>query len=142
MLCYLITLCMSANSGRGTRGTCQRVTFDMCPAKEALFPNILGHEQASEAMLEISQFQPLIQIKCSPQLAPFLCGLYFPQCKDSIVPPCRSLCQGALRGCLPILEKFGYQWPLHLSCEQFPETGNCFLGGFSTSLKIMHRIKA
>ena len=128
----LVSLEISANTvgSQSTGGSCSRFEEpSFCTElgyNMASFPNRLGHQYVIDASLVLNQYFPLIQVKCSPQIAPFLCGLYLPRCNNT-APPCRSLCLQARRGCRPILEKFGFAWPEPLNCDKFPESGNCYL---------------
>ncbi|GFR94274.1 frizzled-8 [Elysia marginata] len=109
---------------------CERLTYESCTKfgyNTTKLPNLLGHNTTDAAWENFYRFSPLIQLKCSPQLEPFLCGLYFPQCHETeVVSPCRSLCLQAKDGCEPILQQYGIGWPDFVRCEQFPEEGNCF----------------
>ena len=89
------------------------------------FPNFFHHTTQAEASLEVHQFSPLVQVNCSPDLAFFLCSLYAPICSnlDKPPPPCRELCVRVRTGCLPLLLKFGFNWPEKMKCETFPSRG-------------------
>ena len=93
-------------------------------------PNSLGHNTVAHAALEVTQFYPLVRVNCNPQLQPFLCSLYFPQCQETeLVLPCRSLCEQARSGCDSLMVMYDFKWPETLGCEKLPETGNCFYPG-------------
>ncbi|XP_042371866.1 frizzled-7-A-like, partial [Plectropomus leopardus] len=55
----------------------------------------------------------------------FLCSMYAPVCTvlEQAIPPCRSLCERARQGCEALMNKFGFQWPERLRCENFPVHG-------------------
>ncbi|XP_023144140.2 uncharacterized protein LOC111580566 isoform X2 [Amphiprion ocellaris] len=103
--------------------TCQPITVPLCRDliyTETLLPNILGHTTQEDAGLAINQFQPLVQVGCSPQLKPFLCSVYTPKCVlGKAQRPCRTLCEQARSGCESLLNKYGFQWPDHLKCDTF-----------------------
>ncbi|RWS19523.1 frizzled-7-like protein [Leptotrombidium deliense] len=108
---------------------CEALTIPMCKGlkyNQTIFPNLLNHTNQDYAALEIHQFWPLIEIKCSPHLKLFICSVYAPICTPSItvIPPCRSLCQSAKNGCENITKQYGYVWPTRLSCELFPQKNN------------------
>ena len=87
------------------------------------FPNYFNHTLQEEAALEVHQFWPLVEINCADDLKLFLCSLYAPPCvhaNDSL-PPCRSLCRNSKRGCEPLMNQYGFEWPKRMACEQFPE---------------------
>lgn len=70
------------------------------------FPNEMNHETQEEAGLEVHQFWPLVEIKCSPDLKFFLCSMYTPICIEDYpkpLPVCRSVCERAREGCAPIM---------------------------------------
>lgn len=73
------------------------------------------------------QFFPLVKVKCSQQLKFFLCTMYVPVCTvlPKAIPPCRSLCVQARTGCETLMNKFGFEWPPSLNCDQFPRNGLC-----------------
>lgn len=53
--------------------------------------------------------------------------MYVPVCTvlPEAIPPCRSLCIEARTGCETLMNKFGFEWPSSLDCEQFPVSGLC-----------------
>ncbi|CAG01343.1 unnamed protein product, partial [Tetraodon nigroviridis] len=110
------------------RGSCQPISIPLCTHiayNQTIMPNLLGHRGQDEAGLEVHQFYPLVEVRCSSELRFFLCSLYAPVCTllDRAIPPCRSLCQRARRGCEALMNSFGFQWPEKLRCQNFPEDG-------------------
>ena len=114
------------------QGTCQPLTISLCQGlqlyNDTIFPNILNHSSQIEAAMELNQFTPLVKMGCSRDLAHFLCSVYAPYCLVSKnlatpVPPCRSLCNSAKRGCKEVLKRFGFSWPKSLKCRRFPKLG-------------------
>ncbi|XP_061675598.1 atrial natriuretic peptide-converting enzyme-like [Syngnathoides biaculeatus] len=110
-------------SSPGADPVCQTITARLCkdqPYTETFMPNSLGHVSQDEAGLEIHQFYPLVKVECSPQLKPFLCSVYFPNCRAGTVGrPCRTQCEQARAGCESLMNKFGFTWPENLNCENF-----------------------
>ncbi|XP_012694181.1 frizzled-1 [Clupea harengus] len=109
-------------------GFCQPISIPLCTDiayNETIMPNLLGHTNQEDAGLEVHQFYPLVKVQCSPDLKFFLCSMYAPVCTvlDQALPPCRSLCDRARQGCEALMNKFGFQWPDSLACEQFPVHG-------------------
>ena len=39
------------------------------------------------------------------------------------LPACRSVCERAKLGCLPVMQKYGFEWPKRMSCSKLPEYG-------------------
>jgi len=115
---------------------CEAITAPLCqnlPYNDTRLPNNLGHQTQSEAAVEMHQFSQLIKVQCSFHLRLFLCSIYVPVCTvltDNLIPPCRSLCENARRGCDTLLNRFGFQWPENLDCSRFPVNGLC-IGGTS-----------
>ncbi|XP_070692085.1 atrial natriuretic peptide-converting enzyme-like [Pempheris klunzingeri] len=103
--------------------TCQTITNPLCkdlPYTQTVLPNILGHKTQEDVGLEVHQFAPLIKVECSPQLKPFLCSVYTPECVSGKPrPPCKRLCEQARSGCESLMNRFGFQWPEALKCEVF-----------------------
>lgn len=89
-------------------------------------PNLVGHTNQEDAGLEVHQFYPLVKVQCSPELKFFLCSMYAPVCTvlEKAIPPCRSICERAKHGCEALMNKFGFQWPERLRCENFPVLGD------------------
>jgi len=88
------------------------------------FPNEMNHETQEEAGLEVHQFWPLVEIKCSPDLKFFLCSMYAPICIEDYLKPlpvCRSVCERAREGCEPIMEQYSFKWPERMNCESLPK---------------------
>ena len=96
------------------------------------FPNFFNHETQDEAVLEVQQFYPLVQVNCSSYLTLFLCSLYAPICTElfASLPPCQELCTQVRDGCRPLMLKFGFKWPKTFLCDKFPkfEEGGICIG--------------
>ena len=113
-----------------THGKCEKITVPLCKDIQynlTIMPNLLNHQEQDSAGLEVHQFFPLVKVKCSRQLKFFLCSMYVPVCTvlDKAIPPCRHMCHEARTGCEGLMNKFGFEWPESLKCENFPETGLC-----------------
>ncbi|XP_068212348.1 LOW QUALITY PROTEIN: secreted frizzled-related protein 3-like [Palaemon carinicauda] len=54
----------------------------------------------------------------------FLCSMYAPICTveflSEAIPPCRSVCEAARKGCEPLLARFNIPWPSNLECSSLP----------------------
>ncbi|CAL8302910.1 unnamed protein product [Merluccius merluccius] len=110
-------------------GFCQPISIPLCTDiayNETIMPNLVGHYNQEDAGLEVHQFYPLVKVQCSPELKFFLCSMYAPVCTvlERAIPPCRSICERARLGCEALMNKFGFQWPERLRCENFPVHGN------------------
>ncbi|XP_078383285.1 uncharacterized protein LOC144665877 [Oculina patagonica] len=71
-------------------GKCQVMSVPLCknvPYNKTVFPNFFRHETQNEASLEVHRWWPLVDRKCSPDLALFLCSLYAPLCTTLDTPP-------------------------------------------------------
>ncbi|OQR67726.1 frizzled-1-like [Tropilaelaps mercedesae] len=106
-------------------GRCELITIPLCKDIKynmTIFPNLLNHQKQDDAATDAHPFVHLIKAKCSPDLQFFLCTVYAPVCTvlPHPIPPCRPLCERARRNCAPLMEKFGYNWPDNLGCEQYP----------------------
>uniref|UniRef100_A0A8C1T7G1 FZ domain-containing protein n=1 Tax=Cyprinus carpio TaxID=7962 RepID=A0A8C1T7G1_CYPCA len=106
-------------------GFCQPISIPLCTDiayNQTIMPNLLGHTNQEDAGLEVHQFYPLVKVQCSMDLKFFLCSMYAPVCTvlEQAIPPCRSLCERARQGCEALMNKFGFQWPERLRCENFP----------------------
>lgn len=115
---------------RESKSRCEEITTPMCRGigyNQTSYPNEMNHETQEEAALEVHQFWPLVEIKCSPDLKFFLCSMYTPICLDDYhksLPVCRSVCERARTGCAPIMLQYSFQWPERMACENFPLNGN------------------
>lgn len=80
--------------------TCQRIeATSVCgdmPYNFTTMPNLVGHQDISEATGSLNSFKQLIQHGCSSFTKFFLCSVYFPMCTRIpptetiiVVPPCR-----------------------------------------------------
>lgn len=118
---------------RAEGGQCEEIQIPMCSDIGYNFtrlPNEFNHESQDEAGLEVHQFWPLVKIECSPDLRFFLCSMYTPICLDSYsrpLPACKSVCERAKLGCLPVMQKYGFEWPKRMSCSKLPEYGGAEL---------------
>ncbi|XP_030321603.1 LOW QUALITY PROTEIN: frizzled-2 [Calypte anna] len=109
-------------------GFCQPISIPLCTDiayNQTIMPNLLGHTNQEDAGLEVHQFYPLVKVQCSLELKFFLCSMYAPVCTvlEQAIPPCRSICERARQGCEALMNKFGFQWPERLRCENFPRHG-------------------
>ena len=108
-----------------SKNYCEAINTPLCIGigyNQTIFPNLLKHRTQEEAGLEIYQFSPLVQVRCSKDLAFFLCVVYIPICTQLETPlrPCRSLCESAKDGCEKVMQQFGFTWPDSLKCSNFP----------------------
>ncbi|XP_072542711.1 frizzled-5 [Salminus brasiliensis] len=109
---------------------CEPITVPMCKGigyNLTYMPNQFNHDTQEEVGLEVHQFWPLVRIRCSPDLLFFLCSMYTPICLPDYkkpLPPCRSVCERAKRGCSPLMIQYGFEWPERMSCEQLPVLGD------------------
>ncbi|CAH2091530.1 unnamed protein product [Euphydryas editha] len=109
---------------------CEEITIPMCRGigyNLTSFPNALDHDTQEEAGLEVHQYWPLVEIKCSADLKFFLCSVYTPICIEDYakpLPACRSVCERARAGCAPLMQKYGFQWPERMACERLPRLGD------------------
>lgn len=113
------------NDGRPGHGKCEEIKNEICKPmqyNETIFPNLLGHTTQQEAGMEIHQYVTLIKNKCSPDIALFLCTVFFPVCTilDYPIPPCRNLCESA-KSCETLMNRWDFQWPENLECSKYPE---------------------
>ncbi|KAJ4427471.1 hypothetical protein ANN_25119 [Periplaneta americana] len=125
------TLSSSSSAvGAATPPRCEEITIPMCRGigyNMTSMPNELNQETQDEAGLEVHQFWPLVEIHCSPDLKFFLCSMYAPICIEDYLKPlpaCRSVCERARNGCVPIMKQYGFQWPERMACEKFPVHGD------------------
>ncbi|XP_041987148.1 frizzled-2 [Aricia agestis] len=109
---------------------CEEITIPMCRGigyNLTSYPNVIDHDTQEEAGLEVHQYWPLVEIKCSPDLKFFLCSVYTPICIEDYakpLPACRSVCERARAGCAPLMQKYGFQWPERMACERLPRVGD------------------
>lgn len=105
---------------------CQKIKIPMCANigyNETQMPNFLDQESQEEAAIKVHEFQPLVAIQCYRHLQFFLCSVFAPLCsKESDAPifGCRETCQEAKKGCQPVMQRFGFDWPATLDCNRLP----------------------
>ncbi|XP_028820357.1 frizzled-5 [Denticeps clupeoides] len=109
---------------------CEPITVPMCKGigyNLTYMPNLFNHDTQEEVGLEVHQFWPLVRIRCSADLLFFLCSMYTPICLPDYrkpLPPCRSVCERAKRGCSPLMTQYGFEWPERMGCELLPVLGD------------------
>ncbi|XP_043284476.1 frizzled-2 [Venturia canescens] len=114
----------------GSNSRCEDIKIPMCHGigyNLTAMPNELNHDTQDEAGLEVHQFWPLVEIKCSPDLKFFLCSMYTPICLPEYskpLPACRSVCERARAGCAPLMRQYGFSWPERMACERLPVQGD------------------
>lgn len=96
-------------------GLCRNVGYD-----KMSLPNLLGHETVEEVKRQASPWDPLHNVGCHPNTDLFLCSLYAPVCLDRPIFPCRTLCESVKNRCEGFMNKYGFEWPDILRCDQFP----------------------
>ncbi|KAL1269613.1 hypothetical protein QQF64_031902 [Cirrhinus molitorella] len=130
----LVLLCMSGISSaissidpdRPGEGRCQEIAIPLCKDigyNLTVMPNLMGHEDQSEAAIKLHEFAPLIEFGCHSHLKFFLCSLYAPMCTEQVstpIPACRVMCEQARQKCSPIMEQFNFHWPESLDCSRLP----------------------
>ena len=120
------TVTASRYSDYNSNERCQPIKIQMCkglPYNTTIFPNLMGHQDQSEAMAEVHPYNALTKIKCSKDIQLFLCSMYAPPCLhqwDKPLKPCRDLCESARKGCESLMKHFGYDWPKAFDCSKFP----------------------
>jgi len=130
MWALLVVLLGAAGVARGDGSRCEEITIPMCRGigyNLTAMPNELNHDTQEEAGLEVHQFWPLVEIRCSKDLLFFLCSMYAPICIEDYHKPllaCRSVCERARNGCSPLMEHYGFKWPDRMSCDKFPRHGD------------------
>ncbi|XP_051938656.1 frizzled-5 [Hippocampus zosterae] len=132
MMRLLLVLLIQSGSGvyaASKEISCEPITVPMCRGigyNLTYMPNQFNHDTQEEVGLEVHQFWPLVRIRCSPDLLFFLCSMYTPICLPDYrkpLPPCRSVCERAKRGCSPLMSQYGFEWPERMSCERLPRLG-------------------
>ena len=128
---------------------CEQIKIPMCQSigyNLTYMPNMFNHDTQEEAALEVHQFWPLVEIKCSPDLKFFLCSMHAPMCQPNIttnVPPCRSICKRVRKGCAPLLGQYGLSWPQQMRCKNFPKgVGNGLCLGGVGDVAVNHTLTA
>ncbi|XP_028851403.1 frizzled-10 [Denticeps clupeoides] len=107
-------------------GRCQKIVIPLCMDigyNLTVMPNLMGHEDQSEAAIKLHEFAPLIEFGCHSHLKFFLCSLYAPMCSEKVsmpIPSCRVMCEQAQTKCSPIMEQFNFHWPDSLDCSRLP----------------------
>ncbi|KAH7705092.1 frizzled/Smoothened family membrane region containing protein, partial [Aphelenchoides avenae] len=105
---------------------CEPITIPLCQGigyNQTSYPNSYGHEKQEEAGLEVHQFYPLVEVGCYRHLKFFLCTMYTPICQENYdlqVLPCQEVCLEAQRRCEPLMQQYGFKWPMTLACERLP----------------------
>ncbi|XP_023833691.1 frizzled-8-like [Salvelinus namaycush] len=129
--CMLFALVLHRSSCAAAKELqCQEISVPLCKGigyNYTYMPNQFNHDTQDEAGLEVHQFWPLVEIKCSPDLKFFLCSMYTPICLEDYkkpLPPCRSVCERAKAGCAPLMRQYGFPWPDRMRCDVLPVQGN------------------
>ena len=105
---------------------CIPITIDLCKDvgyNATTMPNHMGHDTQWEAGKKIMEFKPLMEVGCAPHVKLFVCSAFAPMCNPDIDYPiyaCRSMCEESRKGCIKLLENFGYKWPSQFKCSGFP----------------------
>ena len=125
---------VAASQKHAPNPKCEPLPFKACKNlgySHTKFPNILKHKTSYNALTELTTLLSKLQLKCSPNLIPFVCHLFFPPCPLPQIPapPCRSLCKSVVEDCYVMGVKDS--WSRYVSCEHFPRVDDkkeCFLG--------------
>uniref|UniRef100_A0A669BFD7 FZ domain-containing protein n=1 Tax=Oreochromis niloticus TaxID=8128 RepID=A0A669BFD7_ORENI len=118
LLCFPALL--TFNVSQASSAACQPITVPLCKDLHYTETVLPEQETQDDIRLEIHQFYPLVNVRCSSHLKPLLCSVYVPECVSGKPrPPCRTLCEKAKSGCEPLMNKFGIAWPEKLKCTAF-----------------------
>ncbi|KAG7170041.1 uncharacterized protein LOC121864967 [Homarus americanus] len=112
---------------------CERITIPTCQDlqyNDTIMPNAFNHSSQEEAQLELDQFLPLIESKCSTNLQLFLCRLFVPVCTpmETSLLPCRNLCLSVEAECGSAFYAHGSAQPV--KCEDLDD--ELCLGSFES----------
>lgn len=121
---------------------CQDISNHQCanhlpPPHRVQFPNYFGHMSGKDARRGFEHFDRIFYTApegddCSFLLSHFLCRLYTPPCRKTILPlpPCRELCLQAQSQCKRVIDHLSFQWPADHECIQFPrkDEAPCYSG--------------
>lgn len=132
---FVTLLCsrpLRANDADDGSIMCEDINVPMCKGigwNVTALPNQFDHQKQEDVAISLASFRPLIETKCSDDLLVFLCSVHTPICledgEDSIkVPPCRSVCIRARRGCSSVFAKFDVKWPESMDCKNYPNYGS------------------
>nr|KAG5694624.1 hypothetical protein BaRGS_014719 [Batillaria attramentaria] len=108
---------------------CQDIGYD-----KMTLPNLLQHDSLSEVTQQARSWVPLVNLRCHPDTQVFLCSLFSPVCLDREIFPCRTLCESVRDNCLARMKHYGFDWPVMLKCDKFPEDNDM-------CIKLIHDVK-
>ena len=110
---------------------CEPIKLELCTQYNLTgMPNLMGHQLQGDAKAGLETFLPLIQFGCSPDLLFFLCSVHVPMCvslpatsqgspsANTLIGPCRPLCERVKSSCQHILHNFKLDWPAALACDR------------------------
>lgn len=83
-------------------------------------PNLLRHENLSQAIDQAASWAPLFDARCHPDIKIFLCSLLAPICHVRPIWPCRKLCRSVRESCESVALGIGLPWPQDLACDKLP----------------------
>ena len=109
--------------------TCEPIKIDYCRNigyNMTGMPNLANNILQADAKMELEGYSPLFTLECANEVTFFLCSVYVPFCNgngvyNTLIGPCRPMCERVKSGCLHILEKVKLPWPEKLNCSKFPE---------------------
>ena len=96
-------------------------------------PNLLNHQTQVEAYQQLVGYKELLRSNCAQDLLFLLCSYHLPSCQGTrkqimtettsvgdvaLVTPCRGLCERVRDSCLPLLQRYGYDWPWSMQCDR------------------------
>ncbi|XP_053201351.1 atrial natriuretic peptide-converting enzyme-like isoform X2 [Panonychus citri] len=95
--------------------------------------------------IQLTEYDPILSVKCYSLLPLFLCSLSTSFCNSTSQPikPCRSFCKEALRRCDFFLSVFSLEWPSEIDCDQYtdnPDPDVCI--GFRDNQRLIRKNRA
>lgn len=86
------------------------------------FPNMVYQYSQRDAIKSLANFKPIVETKCSKNLAVFLCSVFIPFYSPSLkttVRPCRSLCKEVKEKCRSVL--IDLEISFTFTCKEYTE---------------------
>ncbi|XP_014663570.1 PREDICTED: atrial natriuretic peptide-converting enzyme-like [Priapulus caudatus] len=113
-----------------SKGRCENFVQPLClhtsPDNGTFVPESAeaNHQLTAIPLYLAMSYRTISGMSCYPGILHFLCAMHVPRCghNGNLLPPCRSFCKAAYRGCDFFFVMMDLRWPGDIDCDALPDS--------------------